>query len=300
MTYNTDACEVAIRAALEIIDEQCNRKMVLHVSEITYDRLGWLGTKKDTLEDVIKKILAVCESKINKKPIEPRKIGDIKYPRGINVSVDTYNRFFIIASALEYPHDRSYKYRIDIKHKFTQFHADEILSRLLDCYEQIPEVKEQIRLAHDNANPKLGAESWYVTWQGHRPSGQTSMHIQEGTNERLMVLRMGEYTYTTVLELLLDCYEQRPEVKEQIRLARKIASGELSIRERKSTHSITVTMAIWDRLNWLGTTKDSIDDIVRRMLDACEKRVFEELKQRLSVKPDYETLIDVMRRQRYG
>lgn len=291
----SEACKVAIQAALEVLGDECDSKQILAVSENTYDRLGWLGTKIDTPEDVIKRILDVCESKIDNIPIEPRVLGERKYPRVINIRNKTRKRFLVIASHLEYRHDRSYKYRNDLKHEHDKFMPDQILSRLLDCYEQIPEVKEQIRLAHINANHK--PQGWPVTWQGHEPSTPSNIHVQENTKERLIILRMGEYSYISVLELLLDCYEQIPEVKEQTRLAIKIANGDLLIRERKSKYNIGVTMEIVDRLNLLGTIKDTIDDILRRMLDSCEDRVFKELKRRLSVKPAYETLVDAMRRQ---
>lgn len=298
------SCEAAIRAALDVIDGQCNQKEVLHVSERTYDRLGWLGTIKDSLEDIIIRILDKCGTKINRMPIERRAVGVIKCTRGINVSLSTHQRF--IAAAVVYKPDRSYKYRKDIKHEYIQFHADEILSRLLDCYELIPEVKQYVTLAQANANINQGEDiSGHVNWRAHKYSGQkAAFHVTEDIYKRLIILRMDEYSFTTVLEMLLDCYEQRPEIKNQIRFAHAIKEGNITIRERSSLSSknkppiVNIHIEVHERLIWLSTSKDTINNVVKRLLDVCEKRVFEELKRRLSVRRSYDTLVDVMKRER--
>jgi predicted CopG family antitoxin len=115
-----------------------------------------------------------------------------------------------------------------------------------------------------------------------------TVRIKESVYDRLTALAIGKQTFDHVLARLLDCYEQIPEVVEQIRIAKIVADGILTFAEDstgyqdKATKTIRITLTVYNRLGWLGSSKDTVNDIVERILDSsCENKLKEEILARL-------------------
>jgi predicted CopG family antitoxin len=124
-----------------------------------------------------------------------------------------------------------------------------------------------------------------------------TVRLKESVYNRLEVLMVGKDTFGIVLVRLLDCYEQIPAVMKQIRIAKTVDAGNFAFMEdsgvyqNEPTKTIRIALAVHERLGWLGTSKDTISDVLGKILDSpCEKKLQEDIMARwVKSKPKFST-----------